>query len=64
MVGWIPGRRPWKETVPRAQGERLAPGGHRYEGRSRGKGDVSTEPGNSDSFDFLLEIDIQATREE
>lgn len=38
--------------------------GCRYEGRSGGKGDVSTEPGNSDSFDFLLETDIQATREE
>lgn len=25
---------------------------------------MSTEPGNSDSFDFLLETDIQVTREE
>lgn len=25
---------------------------------------MSTEPGNSDSFGFLLETDIQATREE
>lgn len=72
MVG---GLDPRKETleeargaIPRAKRERLASTRSmarcRYEGRSGGKGGMSTEPGNSDSFGFLLETDIQATREE